>query len=77
MSALINHLKLTIMTTTKKVNLDLTGLDGNAFSLMGAFSKQAKREGWTSDEIKEVIDECKRGDYDHLLRTLIGICNPE
>jgi hypothetical protein len=61
----------------KTINLSLVGLDGNAFSLMGAFSKQAKREGWTSDEIKSVTDDAMSGDYDHLLRTLINHCEPE
>ncbi len=31
--------------TTKTVKLTLVGLDGNAFSLMGAFQKAAKRQG--------------------------------
>lgn len=55
----------------KKISLDLEGLDGNAFSLLGAFQKQARREGWTDDEIRAVITESKTGDYDHLLQTLI------
>ena len=59
------------MNTTKKIKLDLVGIDGNAFPLMGAFSAQAKREGWTREEIAEVITECQRGDYDNLLRVLI------
>lgn len=60
----------------RTINLSLVGLDGNAFSLMGAFSKQAKREGWTADEIQAVIDEAKSGDYDHLLTTLDKHCEP-
>jgi len=60
--------------TTKKIDLELEGLDGNAFSLMGAFRRQAKREGWTPEEIKEVLDECQTGDYDHLLQTLMAHC---
>ena len=55
----------------KRVCMNLVGLDGNAFALMGAFSKEAKRQGWKPEEIKAVIDECKRGDYDHLLFTLM------
>lgn len=55
----------------KKINLDLVGLDGNAFSLMGAFQRQARREGWTQDEIDAVLTEAKSGDYDHLLFTLM------
>jgi len=56
---------------TKKVSLQLVGLDGNAFSLMGAFQKQARREGWTKEEIDQVLTECKSGDYDNLLGTLM------
>ena len=58
----------------KKISLDLVGLDGNAFALLGAFSNQAKRENWTTDEIKVVRDEASNGDYDHLLQTLIKYC---
>jgi len=54
----------------KKIKLDLVGLDGNAFALMGAFQKQAQREGWTKDEIKVVLDKCTSGDYDNLIVTL-------
>lgn len=51
----------------KTVNLNLVGLDGNAFFLMGAFQRQAKKEKWTKEEIDAVLDECRAGDYDHLL----------
>ena len=30
----------------KKINLKLVGLDGNAFSIMGAFQRQARKENW-------------------------------
>ena len=64
------------MTTIpqKKVRLNLVGLNGNAFYLMGAFSGQAQEEGWTKEEIKVVIDKCQSGDYDHLLKTLVAVC---
>lgn len=58
----------------KKINLELLGLDGNAFSLLGAFNKQAKKEGWNKEEIKEVITEASSGDYSHLLNTLSKYC---
>lgn len=63
------------MTTTKKVNLKLVGLDGNAFILMGAFRDQAEKEGWTEEEIDTVIEEAMSSDYNHLLATLIKHCN--
>lgn len=55
----------------KTVELDLVGLNSNAFYLMGAFSKAARRQGWSSEEIDLVLDECRSSDYDHLLQTLI------
>lgn len=57
----------------KKVRLELVGLDGNSFALMGAFSRQARKEGWSKQEIDQVLDECKSGDYDHLLTTLMSV----
>jgi len=60
------------MPVDKKVDLVLEGLNGNAFVLMGAFQSQAKTEGWSKEEIKTVLDECKMGDYDHLLGTLMN-----
>jgi hypothetical protein len=55
----------------QKVHLDLTTLDGNAFSLLGAFRRAALDAGWTKDAIKAVIEEAMQGEYDHLLRTLL------
>jgi hypothetical protein len=55
----------------KKVRLTLVGLDGNAFALMGAFQRAARKQGWTQAEINAVLAEAKSGDYDHLLATLI------
>ena len=54
-----------------KVKLTLVGLDGNAFSLMGAFKSAARKQGWTADEVAAVTDECMKGDYNHLLCTLM------
>jgi len=59
---------------SKRVTLDLVGLDGNAFVLLGTFSRQARREGWSPEEIAEVRSEATSGDYDHLLQTLVTHC---
>ena len=53
------------------VNFDLQSVDGNAFSLMGGWRRQAQREDWTSEEIDAVMEECQSGDYDHLVQTLM------
>lgn len=61
----------------KTVNLDLVGVDGNAFMIMGAFRRQAKNEGWTPEEIEQVMQEAKNGDYVHLLATIENHCEPK
>lgn len=58
----------------KTVKLRLVSLSGNAFSLMGAFQRQARIEGWTYEEIDAVLNEAKRGDYEHLVATLATHC---
>ena len=60
--------------TSKKIDLDLTEVDGNAFSLLAAFQRQARREGWNAEEIKSILDEARDGDYEHLVRTLVAYC---
>ncbi len=62
------------MGEKKKVTLDLAECDGNSFMLVGAFRRQARREGWTKAEIEAVTAEAMSGDYDHLLQTLIAHC---
>ncbi|MBL7789380.1 MAG: hypothetical protein JNL75_06045 [Chitinophagales bacterium] len=61
----------------KTVNLDLVGVDANAFSILGAFGRQARREGWTKEEIDLVTEEAKTGDYDHLLAVIMNHCEVE
>ncbi len=61
-----------LFNSGRKIQLDLHTLDGNAFCLMGAFQRQAKRERWNELDIRLVLDECKSGhNYDHLVQTLI------
>lgn len=61
-------------TNSKKVNLQLAGLDGNAFSLLAAFRAQARKEGWSPVEINSVLTEAQSSDYNHLLSTLVQNC---
>lgn len=62
------------MNKNAKVKLRLVSIDGNAFSLMGAFQKAARKQGWKPEEIKEVLDKAMSGDYDNLLATLSENC---
>ena len=61
----------------KTVNLDLVGVNGNAFMIIGVFQRQAKREGWSKEEIDLVLTEAKSGDYNHLLATIENHCEPK
>jgi len=56
----------------KPIKLNLCGLDGNAFSLMGAFQQAARKQGRSPEEIAAVMTDCRSGDYTHLLNTLIN-----
>jgi hypothetical protein len=58
----------------RTVELELVGLDGNAFYLMGAWQSKARRAGFSKEDIDKVLKECQSGDYDHLLCTLMDHC---
>ena len=61
----------------KKITLDLTSIDGNAYMLLGSFKTQAHREKWTPQEIEAVLSEAIKRDYDHLVGTLAKHCESE
>jgi hypothetical protein len=66
-----------VLTSGKKVDLNLVGLDGNAFALMGAFKRQAQRERWPKEDVDAVLDKCTSGDYNNLLCALMEVCEPK
>jgi len=51
--------------------MQLVGLDGNAFAVLGAFQREARKQGWTPEEIATVRAEAMSGDYNHLLATIM------
>jgi hypothetical protein len=55
----------------KKVNLNLVGLNANAFNLLSIFRRKVREENWTDEEINKVVTEASSGDYNHLLQTLM------
>ena len=61
----------------KTVNLDLTTIDSNIFAIFGAFSRQARSEQRTQQEIDAVLEEANSGDYDHAIATICEYCDPE
>ena len=58
----------------KTINLDLTTIDPNAYALLAAFGKQARKEGWTKEEIDKVIFLAKTHDYNRLVSILSDYC---
>ena len=49
----------------------LVGLNGNAFAVIGACKRAAKKAGWTDEKWKDVNEEMTSGDYNHLLHTVV------
>ena len=50
-----------------KVQFDFNYYVGaNAFLILGAWEKEAKRQGFSQQEIDKVIEKAKDGNYHHL-----------
>lgn len=52
-----------------EIKVQLTGTDGNAFSVMGKVSKALKRGGVEQSEVDQFFAEATSGDYNDLLAT--------
>ena len=52
-----------------EIQVQLSGEDGNAFTILGRCRKAAKRGGVSAEEIENFTNEATAGDYDHLLQT--------
>tara|TARA_Y100001970_G_C13982890_1_gene724123 strand:+ start:244 stop:477 length:234 start_codon:yes stop_codon:yes gene_type:complete len=53
----------------QKLEIDLTGPDGNAFVLLGYARNFAKQLGYDKDRIERIIEEMTLTDYEGLLYT--------
>jgi len=51
------------------VHVQLVGLDGNAFYILGRCRKAMRDADCTKEQIDEFVGKAMEGDYDHLLRT--------
>ena len=56
---------------TEPVILDLTSVDGNAFSIMAAVAKALRKAGASTQYIDAIRTEMITSDYDHLLQVAI------
>ena len=52
----------------KRVEVDLSPYaDQNAYAIGGAWEVEARRQGWSKEDIQQVRIEAQTDDYDHLL----------
>jgi hypothetical protein len=54
------------------VEVSLVGRDGNAFAILGAVGNALRAGHVGQDQINDFYNECGRGDYDHLLQTVMA-----
>lgn len=52
-----------------EVEVELTGLDGNAFVILGRVCQAMRRAGVPAETIEQYREEATDGDYNHLLVT--------
>lgn len=55
------------MSNLNKPVVELVGNNGNAFAIIGACKKAARKAGWDKERISELVDEMHAGNYDNLL----------
>jgi len=58
-----------------EVRVELSGTDGNAFSILARVSNEMKRAGVDKAERDAFFAEATSGDYDALLRTAMNWVN--
>lgn len=56
-----------INKTPRRLVIDLTGPDGNAFVLLGIASNLGKQLGLSKEEIEEIKGRMTSGDYENLI----------
>ena len=55
--------------TTKKMTIDLTGPNGNAFYLLGTAANLMKQMGYKSEQAEGILAEMRSSDYENLIKT--------
>ena len=61
----------------KKPKLKLSGMDGNAFMILGAATRAMKKAGLSEKYRDKYRIEATSGDYDHLLQVTMTYCEVE
>lgn len=57
------------------VTVELVGVDGNAFVVLGTVQKAMRKAGIDKADIEAFVTEATAGDYDHLLQTVMKTVN--
>jgi hypothetical protein len=55
-----------------KAYVKLTERDGNAFSILGNARDALRRAGVPDEECNAFVQEAQKGDYNHLLQTVMA-----
>lgn len=63
------------MTTEPKPIVQLSGRNGNAFSIIGRCMTALKDAGASEAHIEKFKKESMSGDYDHVLQTAMEYCD--
>jgi hypothetical protein len=58
-----------------QISVKLSGIDGNAFSVLAAMFKALRMNGVSQEEIDQFKKEATSGNYDHLLQTCMKWVN--
>lgn len=56
----------------QRIQIDLTGPDGNAYVLMGYAKQYGKELSMSKEEIETMISEMKMSDYENLIEVFDG-----
>ena len=63
------------MAKYPNINVAITTIDSNAFSIMGAVTKAMRRAGVDKTEIDAYFAEATSGDYDKVIQTSMKYVN--
>ena len=55
------------MAAPKKPTVKLSGIDGNAFTIMGVVSKALRKAEFPKEHVDKYMEESMAGDYNNLL----------
>ena len=55
------------------VEVVLEGEDGNAFAIMGRVKRSLNEARWPREDVQQVLNEMRAGDYDHLLTVAVRV----